>query len=234
MAVVVMVMVMVVVVVVVVDNSVEVTCEAGGKLRQQSWVCDWQEKFSRSSTGTNIAKGSLPGASNKVSNEMGAQRLAGVGCEDYVSEYDVNGDQGHKRLKRFKLYFEEWGWKWFEWSGSQIRIPTNAWRDGKYSLKIWGWYGSYLQGGERLERFRIYWKMGIKMISMIWILPTSGWQRLKRFTIYFERYGSYLQGGERLKRIKNMVWKTRQLVVIQGPGKLVVIPGHGNTWSWSL
>ena len=33
---------------------------------------------------------------------MGAQRLAGVGCEDYVSEYDVNGDQGHKRLKRFK------------------------------------------------------------------------------------------------------------------------------------
>ena len=52
------------------------------------------------STGTNIAKGLLPGASNKVSNEMVGRSL--YGFEHYVSEYDVNGDQGHKRLKRFK------------------------------------------------------------------------------------------------------------------------------------
>ena len=42
------------------------------------------------STGMNIAKGSLPGASNKVSNKMVGR--SSYGFEHYVSEYDVNCD----------------------------------------------------------------------------------------------------------------------------------------------
>ena len=132
------------------DNIVEVTCEAGGKLRQQSWVCDGQEKFSRSSTGTNIAKGSLPGASNKVSNEM-VGRSSSYGFEHFVSEYDVNCDH---------------------WSGSQaleeIKYILKNGNENDFNdldLKL-----GFLLTLEEMEN--TVWNMG-----MIWILLT-GWRTL--------------------------------------------------------